>query len=637
MKIKQLARNIFFKIFIGLLIVSFAFFGVSNFILNSSGSWAAKVGGKTISYAKLTNAMQSDRESILRANPQNPQALQYVESAQFRSDVLSRLVNQAIVDKLRDNFGVEASRKIILASIANDPKFNVDGKFDRNAFKAFLSDNGFDEEKYVKIMQDEIVGAIILSSIAITSPADEKLVAQIVDLKEEKRIADVVKISLNDVGSVAAPDSKTLEEYFAKNKSKFIAPEMRKISYISIAAQDLSKSLNISDQEVAAEYEKNKVNYQLPEKRNFLHVVFSDEAKADQFLQSLAKSGSGDKEKNFIKAAKDVAHKSLKEITLANTSEKTLLADIAKDAFKTPLHEVSPVLKSPLGFHVFFVSSIKSAAVAPLAEVKNAIKQELLKTKGEQFSQNKVSEIEDSLLTSASLSDVAKKFNFKTHSEIVIDASGKDAKGSLNADVKDLQNFVSNAFAATPNQVSKLFFSENNGVLYALKVDEVQKSHEKKFDEVRGEIAANYIKEKKLAELRELANKVADEIKANPSQALQIAAKHHLKVESKKSFGRFNFLEYQGRKIPYSNPLLEELFAVKVGQSTLAANVSQEELNVAILREIKKAQISPNQIAQGKAELQKDYRQEFMQAFNKFLQQKYPIKVNEKILGENKK
>ncbi len=637
LKIKKLAHNLFFKLFIGLLVLSFAFFGVSNFVLNSSETWVAKVGGRSISYSKLTKAMQADREAILRSNPGNPQAMEYIESPKFKSDVLGRLVNNVIIEKLRDSFGVEASKEIILKGIAADSQFIRDGKFDRAIFKNFLAQNGFDEAKYAKAIQDEIVGAMIVSSISFASPVDKKIVKKVVALKEEKRIADVIVISDKDVGSVAAPNAKELEEFFAKNKQKFVAPEMRKISYATISQQDLTRSITIGEQEIAAEYEKNKANYQKAEKRNFYHLLFSDENKATEFLAALDKSIVADKSKAFIEVAKKVANKNLKEITLQNIGEKDLLPDISVGAFKLAKNQVSSVLKSPLGFHVFFAKDIKSGAITPLAEVKNTIKQNLLRTKNEDFVQKKVSEIEDSLLASNSLSETAKKFNLTTHDSIKIDQNGHDTKGVTIASIKELSDFTKSAFALKEKQVSKLYYSELSGIFYALKIEEIDQAHEKKLNEVKSEIITAFTKEKRVEKLHELTSKISAEIAKNPSNALQIASSHHLKVEKNKFFGRFLYLEYQGKKIPYSSKFLEELFGTKVGQITRASAITTSEFNIGILREIKKSPITENQLAIGRAELEKDYRSEFMQEFNKFLQKKYPIKVNDKFLDATEK
>lgn len=632
LKIRKLAHSIFFKLFIGLLILSFTFFGVSNFVLNSSESWVAKVGGKSISYAKLTKAMQADREAILRSNPQNPQAMQYVESPKFKSDVLGRLVNNIIIEKLRDNFGVEASKDIVLKGIAVDSQFIRNGKFDRAIFKNFLAQNGFDEEKYVKAIQDEIVGAMIISSISFASPIDEKMVKKVVSLKEEKRIADIIVISDKDVGAVAAPNAKELEDFFAKNKQKFVAPEMRKISYATISQQDLNRSITISEQEIAAEYEKNKANYQKDEKRNFYHLLFSDKNKATQFLAELNKSSIADKSEAFVEVAKKVANKNLKEITLQNIAAKDLLPDVSVEAFKLAKNQVSTVLTSPLGFHIFFTKDIKVGEISAFAEVKNSIKQNLLRTKNEDFMQKKVSEIEDSLLAANSLVETAKKFNLKMHDAIKIDQNGHDSKGAAIASIKELDDFIKNAFTLKEKQLSRLYYSERSGIFYALKIEEIDQAHEKKLDEVKSEIIAAFAKEKRAEKLQELTGKIFAEIAKNPANALQIAASHHLKVEKNKLFGRFLYLEYQGKKIPYSNKFLEELFGAKVGQISRAAAMSASEFNIAILREIKKSAITENQLAIGRAELEKDYRAEFMQEFNKFLQKKYPIKVNDKFL-----
>lgn len=625
LKIRKLAHNIFFKLFIGLLILSFTFFGVSNFVLNGSNTWVAKVGGKSISYAKLNKAMQSDRKAILSSNANNPKAIEYIESEKFRSDVLGHLVNQLIVEKLRDGFGIEASRKIILENIATDPQFMRNGKFDHDAFQNFLAQSGFDEVKYVKAVQDEIVGAMIVNTISLASPTDEYLVKKVVALKEEKRIADVIKISDSNVGAIAAPNSSELEEFFAKNKQKFITPETRKVSYITLAQKDLPIKIEISEQEIVAEYEKNKSDYQQPQTRDFYHVLFEQEDKARLFLEALKKSDASDEAKEFIALAKKLTKKSLKDISLKNMSEKSLLPEIGSVAFKMNKNEISSVITSPLGFHVLFVNNINSDSLIPFAKVKNDLKKKLLSEKNDEFVQKRISQIEDSLLASNSLEEAAKKFGLKTHGAIVIDQQGSAA-------VKDLGDFVKNAFQTSANQVSKLYYSQSSGTFYALKVESINPEHEKKLAEVKSELLKSYAQEKRLEKLRELAQKVSSEISEKPNDALNIAAKYHLKVEKNKTFPRFYYLEFQGKKVPYSSKLLEELFSAKVGQITSASAASKQEFNIAILRDIKKAPVTDAQIAMGKGELTKNYREEFMQLFNQYLQQKYPVKVNEKFL-----
>jgi peptidyl-prolyl cis-trans isomerase D len=95
---RKLASNIFFKIILGFVALSFVLFGVSGFILGSPNSWVAKVGGTTIGYSQFSKALQADRDSILSVN-RGEEAMKYLESDQFQSEVLGRLVNKAMIEK----------------------------------------------------------------------------------------------------------------------------------------------------------------------------------------------------------------------------------------------------------------------------------------------------------------------------------------------------------------------------------------------------------------------------------------------------------------------------------------------------------------------------------------------------------
>ncbi len=496
MKIKQIARNIFFKVFLGVLLLSFAFFGVSSFLLGGSNTWVAKVGGKSISYNKFIKAVQADRETILKSNPNNAQAQQYVDSDQFKSEVLGRLVNSVIIEKLRDHYGVEASKQIILEAVAKDPNFNKDGKFDREAFRRFLAQNGFDEDRYIRAVQDEIIGTMIITSISMSSPVDNKIVSQISDIKAEKRIADIVIVNDKNVPALSEPKEKDLEEFYKKHKQKLTKPETRKVSYITIAKKDFSK---ISEDEL----------------------------------------------------------------------------------------------------------------------------------------QKKISTIQDSLLSSNSIEETIAKNNIKsTIKSIEINQNGMDEKGAVDPSIKALDGFAANVFAAKENQTSKLFYSQTNAVFYALKVEKIDAARERKFDEVKMLINNLYQKEQKTTKLKEFADKIAEQINQNPQDLAQIIAKNGLKIEKNKEFPRFYYISFQGQTIPYSSQFNEELFGIKSGQATNANATNANEFKIGILRDIKKTVVSAAQIQAAKLDLAKEYRSEILQEFNNFLQKKFPIRVNEKLLNK---
>ncbi|HLD76617.1 MAG TPA: SurA N-terminal domain-containing protein [Rickettsiales bacterium] len=631
---KKLITNIFFKLFIGILVLSFVFFGVSDFLLNGSNSFIAKVDGKKISYSQLQNAMNIDRQTILRSSNNNEKALQYVESNQFVSDVLTRLINKEIVRKLSDNFGVDGSKKLILQAIANDSQFKYNGKFDRQIFKSFLLQNGFDEDSYVHAVQNEVVATMIITSLSSVSPSDSFIVEKLAKMQEEKRIADVIVVSKKNIGKIAPADDAMLMTIYEKNKQDFIIPQYRQASHLTFSKKDLIIKTDVSEAEIVAYYQKNKELYKNADRRDFYHILFAEEENAQKFLKEFEKLSTKNIAENFIKTAQRLENKSEKSLILANISKKDLIPEIGNEAFKLKKDKHSQILISPLGYHILLLKEIRKGEYTPIYKVHAEIKKQILVKKEEDLLQDKIDEIENLLISSNSLQEVLQKFNIGFVKKLpAIDAAGNGKDGKL-ANILQTQDFVKNIFSLSPNKVSALQFDKENNIFYAIKIDKIEESLTRKFSDVKSILKEKYKKEQELVLLKKLANKIADEIKQNPSKTTQIVSQNGLKIIANKEFPRSYSFNFQGQIIPYANKFLEELFTLEIGDATSPFAANDNEFNIGILRKIKTAEIKKTDLILQQQELANEYRNEILQIFNNFLQEKHPIKVNEKFLKQ---
>lgn len=630
---RRLADNVFFKIILALVAVSFVLFGISGFILGTPNSWVAKIGGKNISYSTFNRALQGDREIVLSSS-KSEETLKYIDSEKFKSDVLGRLVNKIMIEKLNDDFGVHASKKIILEAVARDPSFkNQDGKFDHNKFKQFLAKNGFNEERYINEISNDITATMILQSLAMAAPLNYNAILETENFKQEKRSADVITITAKNVTNVAKASDEEMQKFFAENKARYALPETRKISYIHFSKKDFAKDLQISDKEIFEEYEKNKDQFTKPETRNFYHIVFDKEEDAKTFASKLDAASNAKVE--FAKLAKEMANKDLKAITIGQISQKDLVPQLSDNIFKLSLNQHSNVLQSSLGYHVFLLNEIKQPQLIPFSEVKAGLKQKVAAGREEKIVQEKISAIDDALLTSNSLSEVAKKFNLKINQvPVKIDQAGQSEKGAQVPEMKLLDGFAENAFALKKDQVSKIFYAKNSDGYYALKVEEISPAHERELSEVKSQIASDLVQTKRHEALINLAKKVSEELKANPNSIAQIAAKYQLKLEKNREFPRSFYVNFQGRQIPYQNKFLEELFKIKIGQATSVVALSTDELVAGVLRDVKKYATDPAQFEQAKKQADESFRNEVMQEYNSYLLKKYPVKVNDKLFGK---
>jgi peptidyl-prolyl cis-trans isomerase D len=632
---RNLAGNIFFKIILGFVALSFVLFGISGFILGSPNSWIAKVGNTTISSSGFNAALRNDRELVLASN-KSAEAAQYVESQSFKSDVLGRMVNKIMIEKLSEDFGISASKKVILSAIAKDPSFkNESGKFDHKKFEAFLANNGLNEERYVNEISNDVTSVMILQTLALSAPVNDFEIQMAESFKQEKRVADVITISEKNATNLPKPNIEEIEKFYGENKQGYTVSEMRKVSYIHFSAKDFAKDLEVSDQELRAEYEKNKSQMMQPESRNFYHLVFAKEDEAKKFLSEFEKAEKSDKSNSkevFAKLAKSQKNKDLKAITLNKMTQKDLLPQLADVAFKLEKNAVSQATESPLGFHVFLLIDAKKAEPLSFEQAKTSLKKNMMANRDEKVLQEKISAIDDLLLTSNSLSEVAKKFNLKVSSSENFNVSGQNEKGAQIPENSSLEHFAQNAFALKDNQTSKIFYAKNSSGFYALKVEKILPARERKLAEVESQIIADLQKVKKTQSLRELANKIASEVKKNPESAAQIAEKYHVSFDKNREFARYVLVNVQGRQMAYQSKFLEELFSLQSGETTSAQNIqSDKEFSIGILRNVKKADINPAAVTAKRTQASEDLRNELMSEYNSYLMKLYPVKVNEKL------
>ncbi len=635
---RKLAGNFLFKIILAFVALTFVLFGVSSFILGSPNSWVAKVGGSKVGYSTFSKILQSDRQAIL-ANNNSDQAQKYVDSAQFKSDVLGRLINKIMVGKLRDDYGVYASKKLILEAVAKDPNFQREGKFSKELFQEFLKKNSANEEKYVTAVSNEVVATMIMQTMSMVSPLDEKMVVESENFRQQKRIADVVTISIHDIKAADQPKEDEIVKFYEANKKEYVSPETRQIAYLTFDKKDFAQDFKVQESELLAEYEKNKEQYIKPETRSFFHVLFDKEEEAKNFLTKFDEATKPEKSNAqlaFVKLAKELKKKDQKQIALNNITKKDLISDLSNNIFTLNLDARSEVLKSPLGFHVFLLTKINASSPVPFNEVKKDIEKSLLSGRQEKVMQEKINQIDDLILSSNSLNEVAKKFNLKNPSAIKINQKGEIENSKEALKIADGESFLQSAFSLNKGQISKILYSKEDDVYYAIKAEEIFAENQKDLKEVRTQVVVDLLKNIRHKAWQDLAVKVGEEIKSHPDQAAQIAAKYNLKFEKNREFPRIYYIEYQGQKIPYQNKFLDELFAVNVGSATSALPSNAQEFVVGIARQIKSVNFDPASINAAKGAEVEKFRNEIMQEFNNYLGKKHEVKVNEKILKEDK-
>ncbi len=635
---RRLAKNIFFKIVLSIVGLSFVLFGISDFITGMPNSWVLKIDNEKFGVNSFEKAVELDRKVIRSVKGSNPEIENYLNSEKFKSDVANRLIRKVLIQKISNEVGAFGSKKLILKTVAEDTNFqDKDGKFDHEKFSNFLKNNGLDEERYIQEVSNEVSAEMIVQSFAMASPVNFKNALELEEFNQEKRIADVVKITKENVRGILAPNDEEISKFYEEKKAIYKTKEFRKVAYFEVNPKIFESSINVEESEAKKYYDDNLTLFLVEQNKDFYHMIFEKKEQAQEFYEKISSALDATKsniKEQFVKISKTSYKKNLKDISLEKITKNALPAEISNAISGLKINELSTVIESKLGFHVFLFHNLNEKKQIAFDEVKSKIIEKLIAEKKDKSTQDSIAKINDSLIIAKSLKEVAEKFNLKIAVSSLMNAEGKNENNIEALETKLFADFVKNSFALKKNQPSKIFLNEQDGKYYALQIEEIIESRTPNLDEVKSKIIVDIIDQKKQSELSKLAQQIQKEISENPSKILSVAGKYGLTTERSKILPRVFYIDLGSSKMPYKNPFLEEVFAVKVGEATKAISSSQGEYLIALVREVKKVKLGAEETIQAKKKAVDMFANDIMFEYNEYLQKKYPIELNQKFFGK---
>jgi foldase protein PrsA len=150
--------------------------------------------------------------------------------------------------------------------------------------------------------------------------------------------------------------------------------------------KDVTKDVKVTDKEVRDYYNKNPQLYSQPETREVRHILVKKKPLADSIYKQLCGDASP-----CLNAKVDFAALAKKHSTDPGTKSQggkltvvrgQTVPEFDKKAFELKKDEISKPVKTQYGFHVIqALSAIKPKKTTPFAQVKAAIKQQLLSQK----------------------------------------------------------------------------------------------------------------------------------------------------------------------------------------------------------------------------------------------------------------
>jgi peptidyl-prolyl cis-trans isomerase D len=278
--IRDRLNGIIALIILGLLVVPFAFVGVSSYFTSGANNTVAVVNDKEITLNEFNQAFQNYRR---RMQAQMGAAFDPDAFSQpiVRRQLLDQMINEELLVQLAQEAGLAVSNEDLAAQIRATPAFEVDGEFNADVYLQRLQAQGLTPEQFERDMRVAMVLDQFPTAIASSAIATPWEVSDYARLQDQTRAfsAVIVPAQPDAEAEIAEED---IQAWYDTHTSDYMSEEQVVINYLELDAADLGGAVDVSEDQLRARFEEQKARFVTPEARLASHILIEVDPDAPQ-------------------------------------------------------------------------------------------------------------------------------------------------------------------------------------------------------------------------------------------------------------------------------------------------------------------------------------------------------------------
>ncbi|MGM0421687.1 MAG: peptidyl-prolyl cis-trans isomerase [Pseudomonadota bacterium] len=603
--------------FIGLAVLGLVFVDMSGSFRDGVGSNSvARVGDTEIPLSRFMSDMQDEENRTgMREIPE-----------QLRQQMAYRVVDQLVRERV---FQLESQDMDLLVDDRTAAKaikrqlapLQEGGLTAEEALAQRLRATGMDESRFVDAYKQDMAMRKLLQAVSLGSYTPQQMVETAYKHENQMRAGHFISLELAQFNDkVGDPDQDELQNFYEENINNYLTPEYREVSYFIFDDEAARLPEDIPEEELRAFYEDRISRYTQPAGRIVDQAIFTSADTAQDVVAEI-----------FDSADLSAGLESLSEddyvlLEDERITEDDALEDIAEAAFATPIDDIAGPIETSLGWVVLKVKSETEETVKPFEEVRDTLED----TYREEEQQNRLydmaNEIDDRLISSGSLGDVAREFDLEVYQTPLLTKDGLTKDGN-SAEIlqKDFaEELLADAFTLRVDEMPPLMDAEDESFV-AYNVNRIDPAAPKPLEDIKDQVTTDWRQKQMRTELAELGDQLMKELKEGRSLT-EVAADHDLEI---REIPQTTGIEAANNET-LPEAVLQNLFQIKkAGDVTVApildgaAIVQLDDINF------------PDEVADAeqtsalRETMKEQIRTEIMIQYETALREKYDVKISD--------
>ena len=401
-KIREATSGWFASVILGVIIITFALWGINGYFSNRTETYAARItlrsgwfgtdfGAKykDITQQEFRNRFEQERRRQRSELKERFDAAKFDTIANKRA-VMDQLVERALLSAAATRDGLAVSAQQLYDTIAAVPEFQVSGKFDPARYKEILaiqspprSPAEFEAERRDDLFVQALPTEIMASGIAGNNDLDDSI--RLGDQKRDLRFLEVPAPV-----DATVPSDAALQAWYQAHVANYRTPEQVALEYLELDASTLQVPTTVDDATLRQRYNEQKNRFIEPEQRLASHILINVPANANAATEKAAQARAAALAMQARAPGADFA--ALARVNSQDEGSKNLGGDlgwlsqgvIAQKAFASALYalksgQISDPVRTSEGWHVIQLREVRPGRQVPFESVRAELEKNELK------------------------------------------------------------------------------------------------------------------------------------------------------------------------------------------------------------------------------------------------------------------
>ncbi len=367
-------------VIVALILIPFVLWGIGDYFTGNADSSVAVVNDTKISEQEFRMAYYRQEQRMKEMLGENFDASMFED--QMRKNVLDGLIEQELLVQTSSEAGMRISPEQLAMVIQNIEAFQNNGTFDRGTYESTLKMQGQSTGYFESQVRRSLLTQQLYSGVVDSAIVTDYAVNQLLKLENQEREIGYFEIPAAKFISEVEVSDEQIAENYNQNLDNYITPEKVDVQYLELSVGQLREQISVSEEELQSAYDEQKEGMATPEQRRASHILIevpygaSDEEKAEAEKEAnevlaLLKDGG-----NFAELAKqhsDDPGSAEQGGDLGLFSKGDMVEEFDAKVFSMNEGEMSDLVATEFGYHIIRLDEIKRSEIPAFDEVREEL------------------------------------------------------------------------------------------------------------------------------------------------------------------------------------------------------------------------------------------------------------------------